>query len=55
MNEQKTAEQVAADLIRQTLQQIADMPRKTREQKLAKACLGFVDSLIDHKPDTENE
>jgi hypothetical protein len=31
------------------LRQIADMKRRTREQRLAKACVVFFDAMEDHK------
>lgn len=30
------------------LRQIADLPRKTREQRLAKSCVIFLDALAEH-------
>lgn len=31
------------------LRQIADMPRRTKEQRLAKSCVVFFDAMEDHK------
>jgi hypothetical protein len=33
------------ETLMQTMQMIADRPRKTKEQRLAKSCLIFLDSL----------
>lgn len=35
-----------------TLRKIAAMPRRTKEQRLAKACVVFCDAMIDAKPDS---
>lgn len=32
-----------------TLRLIAEKPRKTKEQRLAKACIAFLDSITEHR------